>query len=219
VVDFLPGAGCFFSTNFQRFFKLLGNGVGWFCKKDPVTEVAKLYLKRPIFSPLRMKWLAVYTKPRWEKKVALLLANQGITVYCPLNRVYRQWSDRVKKVEEPLFKSYVFVLIDDAGHTRVRMTDGVLNFVYWNGKPAVIRPEEIAAIRRFLDEYEQVKVESLESISPGSTVQVISGVMMGAQAVVTKIDNKYAEVIIESIGYRLRAKISTRKLVAVKKNK
>jgi ribosomal protein L24 len=50
-------------------------------------------------------------------------------------------------------------------------------------------------------------------------VQVISGVMMGAQAVVTKIDNKYAEVIIESIGYRLRAKISTRKLVAVKKNK
>lgn len=166
-----------------------------------------------------MQWLAIYTKPRWEKKVALLLANKGITVYCPLNRVYRQWSDRVKKVEEPLFKSYVFVQLDDAQHTPVRMTDGVLNFVYWNGKPAIVRPEEIEAIRRFLDEYDEVEAESMASIAPGSTVQVTSGVMMGAQAIVAKIDNKYAEVIIESIGYKLRAKISTRKLVAVKKNK
>ena len=55
------------------------------------------------------KWLAVYTRPRWEKKVDQLLKEQGTESYCPLNKVKRKWSDRVKTVEEPLFKSYVFV--------------------------------------------------------------------------------------------------------------
>ena len=50
-------------------------------------------------------WHAVYTKPRWEKKVAALLDAKGIEYYCPLNRVVKQWSDRKKTVLEPLFKS------------------------------------------------------------------------------------------------------------------
>jgi len=57
------------------------------------------------------KWYAIYTMPRWEKKVAGLLNEKNITTFCPINRVERQWSDRKKIVHEPLFRSYVFVQI------------------------------------------------------------------------------------------------------------
>ena len=62
---------------------------------------------------LNPKWYAIYTRPRWEKKVDLLLKDQGLESYCPLNKVKRKWSDRIKLVEEPLFKSYVFVRTDE----------------------------------------------------------------------------------------------------------
>jgi transcription antitermination factor NusG len=50
-------------------------------------------------------------------------------------------------VDEPLFKSYVFVHVSEAEQSRVRMTNGVLNYVYWNGKPAIIKDAEIDTIR------------------------------------------------------------------------
>ena len=81
---------------------------------------------------INKKWFAIYTRPRWEKKVNLLLQEQGVESYCPLNKVRRKWSDRVKTIEEPLFKSYVFVKVSDEEKTTVRMTAGVMNFVYWN---------------------------------------------------------------------------------------
>ncbi len=76
------------------------------------------------------KWLAIYTKPRWEKKVYGMLQEKGVESYCPLNKVQRKWSDRIKIVEEPLFKSYVFVRVCEDEKTPVRMLGGVVNFVY-----------------------------------------------------------------------------------------
>ena len=64
--------------------------------------------------PVDKKWFALYTKPRWEKKVNLTLLKKGIEVWCPVQKVQKQWSDRKKIVEEPLFKSYVFVKINEA---------------------------------------------------------------------------------------------------------
>lgn len=164
------------------------------------------------------QWLAVYTKPRWEKKVHRLLEEKGITAYCPLNIVYRKWTDRLKKVEEPLFKSYVFVQVTQAQQTEVRLTDGVLNFVYWLGKPAVIKPQEIEAIRKFLNEHEDVVAEAYDRMEPGALVTIQSGLMMGSDAIVEKVDNRWAEVVIESIGFRLRAKIPRTRLTVKKRN-
>jgi len=95
-------------------------------------------------------WYAVYTKPRWEKKVHATMTSRGLESYCPLNKVRKQWSDRVKLVEEPLFKSYVFVHVAEEEQTRVRMVDGVLNYVYWQGKPAVIKDKEIDTVLSLL---------------------------------------------------------------------
>jgi transcription antitermination factor NusG len=165
---------------------------------------------------MTQKWFAIYTRPRWEKKVNNLLLQKGIEVYCPLNKVRRKWSDRIKTVEEPLFKSYVFVKVADEDRTKVRMTDGVVNFVYWDGKPAMIKEKEIQTIKRFLDEYENVEVVKME-LNEGDRVQVIAGPMMDQEGKVIEVKNKVAKVCIDSLGYMLIAYIDKSKLITVQK--
>ena len=150
------------------------------------------------------KWYALYTKPRWEKKVYRLLSERGKEAYCPLNKVKKKWSDRVKLVEEPLFKSYVFVHIEEGEKTDVRQVDGVLNFVYWNGKPAVVRDKEINDIRRFMNEYTDVEACAID-IKPDTRVLIRSGVMMDKEATVQRVLGNRVEVLIESLGYKLVA--------------
>lgn len=163
-----------------------------------------------------LKWHAVYTKPRWEKKVNTLLLQKGIEAYCPLNKVRRKWSDRMKTIEEPLFKSYVFVKVSEAEKTNVRMTNGVVNFVYWNGRPAIIKEKEIQTIKRFLDEYENVEAVKTD-LAPGNRVQVIAGPMMDKEGKVLEIKNKMAKLCIDSLGYLLIAYIDKAKLIAIQK--
>ncbi len=159
------------------------------------------------------KWLAIYSRPRWEKKVTQLLREKGLESYCPLNKVRRKWSDRVKLVEEPLFKSYVFVKISDEDRTEVRMTPGVINFVYWNGKPAHIKEKEINAIKQFLDEHENVEVEPL-ALEVNQRVKIMTGPLMDQEGAVLGFNRKTVKVIIESLGYQLVVHIDRTKLTS-----
>jgi len=163
------------------------------------------------------KWYAIYTRPRWEKKVHNLLIQKGVECYCPLNKVRRKWSDRVKLVEEPLFKSYVFVKVNEEQRTPVRMTDGVINFVYWDGKPAIIKDKEIEAIRKFLNEYENVQLIKVD-IQPNQKVKVMAGPFMDKEGQVIEVKSKSAKIIIESLGYLLLADIDKNKLLPVQSN-
>jgi transcription antitermination factor NusG len=117
----------------------------------------------------------------------------------------------MKVVDEPLFKSYVFVKVDEEGRTGVRMTDGVVNFVYWNGKPAIIREKEIEAIKKFLDEHSDVRVIKTE-LKSNEKVLITSGVFMDKQGKVLEVKNKVVKVLIESLGYVLVADIDKSKL-------
>lgn len=161
------------------------------------------------------KWLAVYTRPRWEKKVNQLLTEKGLESYCPLNKVRRKWSDRVKIVEEPLFKSYVFVKVNDDDRTAVRMTNGAINFVYWDGKPAVIKEKEIIAIKRFLNEYENVEAVSAD-LKINQRVRITNGTLMDQEGKVLDIRHKTARVAIDSLGYILVAYIDRTKLTSAR---
>ena len=159
------------------------------------------------------KWLAVYTRPRWEKKVNQLLIEKGLESYCPLNKVRRKWSDRVKIVEEPLFKSYVFVKVNDEDRKTVRMTNGAINFVYWGGKPAVIKEKEITAIKRFLDEYENVEARPAE-LKLNQRVRITNGTLMDLEGKVLDLRHKVVKVAIDSLGYILIAYIDRTKLTS-----
>jgi transcription antitermination factor NusG len=159
-------------------------------------------------------WYAVYTHPRREKKVAGLLDKKKVEVYCPLTKVRKRWSDRYKVVEEPLFKSYVFVCITDEEKTAVRLTDGVVNFVYWLGKPAVIKTSEINIIKKFLSEYEEVQANPLP-VEQGQRVRVKTGLLMDTEGEVIKVVNNRAYVLLESLGYELTAKFDKSNLEPV----
>jgi transcription antitermination factor NusG len=163
-------------------------------------------------------WYAIYTKPRWEKKVTQLLDKKGFTVYCPLNKVRRKWSDRYKVVEAPLFTSYVFAKLTEEEKLRVRLTDGVVNFVYWLGKPAVIKQEEIEIIKKFLKEYEDVQANPV-AVSAGQKVRVKTGLMMDAEGIVIKVQNNRAYVLLETLGYELTAQFEKSNLEHMPINK
>jgi transcription antitermination factor NusG len=160
-------------------------------------------------------WYVLYTKPRWEKKVFKSLDKKGVEAYCPLNKVRRKWTDRIKTIEEPLFKSYVFVYVEATEMTEVRYVDGVLNYVYWNGKPAIVKDEEIIEIRKFLSEYDDVSVSSID-IKPADQVMLNTGVMMGATGRVLRvIGNNTVEVRIDSLGFVLTAKFEKKSVVKI----
>jgi len=149
-------------------------------------------------------WYAIYTRARWEKKVADRLSKNAIESYCPLNKVVRQWSDRKKVVEEPLFKSYVFVRINSRQQSLVREVDGVVNFVYWLGSPAIIRDSEIDLIKRFLNEYVNVRVEKT-TVNVNDRIKIVNGPFMEQEARVIAVSNRSVKAIIPSLGYIMTA--------------
>jgi transcription antitermination factor NusG len=118
--------------------------------------------------------------------------------------VHKQWSDRIKLVEEPLFKSYLFVHIPASEQNAVRMVSGVLNVVYWLGKPAVVKQVEIDRVKRFLNEYDNITVELLD-LRPDDNVVIRSGILMDKKAKVLRTLGNRVEVAIESLGYKLVA--------------
>ena len=150
------------------------------------------------------KWFVVYTIPRWEKKVALLLLQKGIEHYCPLNKVTRQWSDRRKIVVEPLFKGYVFVKVSEALKWEIKEIDGILNYVYWLGKPALVKDAEIDTIKKFLHEFTEVEVINPQ-LEVDSKVIIKQGVLMDYHGIIVEVSGTKAKVKISSMSLILSA--------------
>ena len=98
-----------------------------------------------------MNWYVVYTKPKWEKKVAERLSEIGITTYCPLITKLSQWSDRKKKIQVPLFNSYIFVQIDEKNRNVIFDIPGAIRYLFWLGKPAIVKEREIELIQEWLN--------------------------------------------------------------------
>jgi transcription antitermination factor NusG len=156
-------------------------------------------------------WYAVYTKPRWEKKVAEYLLEKGIEHYCPLNRVTRQWSDRRKVVLDPVFKGYVFVKPQVESKWELRKIPGILNFVFWLGRPAQIKEEEILTIKKFLHEFKEVEVEK-KNLVANTAVRIKQGVLMNYEGMVIEIFGNRAVVKIDSLDIQLSAHFDRKNL-------
>ncbi len=125
-------------------------------------------------------WRVFYTFPRAEKKCEDRLYDRHIDVFLPQYTVIRQWSDRKKKVVEPLFRNYIFAKVDERDRLRVLQTDGIVRCVTFNGRPAVVPDEEIDAVRRAISgEGEFAVVDYVPRPKLGSKVVVIEGPMRG----------------------------------------
>ncbi|RTZ06489.1 UpxY family transcription antiterminator [Flavobacterium bomense] len=152
-----------------------------------------------------MNWYVVYTKPKWEKKVAEQLQKIGVECYCPLVTQMRQWSDRKKKVEVPLFNSYVFVQLEDSKRNLVFQSVGAVRYLYWLGKPAIVRDEEIEVIKKWLNTSDCVDL-TVASYQIGEKIQLESGPFADQKATVQEMTNTHYVLVLESLGCVLKMK-------------
>jgi len=148
-----------------------------------------------------MNWYALYTKPRNEKKVAQLLQSLGVETYCPVVTTTKQWSDRKKKVTTPVLPSYVFVQVEEKNREVVFQVPGVVRYVYWLGKAAIIRDAEITTLKEYLSEEYTTIFQT--AILPGDRIKLTTGPFIGQDALVKKISNTKTQVILESLGILL----------------
>lgn len=153
-----------------------------------------------------MNWYVLYTKPRWERKTAGELEKLGIEVYCPMITTIRQWSDRKKKVTSPLFTSYIFVRLKEKDRNQVFAASGVVRYLFWLNKPAIVRDEEIETIERWLnnDEFEDIEVRNFQ---PGERVEIQSGPMKGQKGIVKEVRRKEISLVLESLGFVVTTKL------------
>lgn len=117
---------------------------------------------------------------------------------------------------EPLFKGYIFVQVDEQKKWDIKLVDGILNYVYWLGKPAVVREEEIDTIKKFLQEFNDVEVINA-SLDTNDTVLVKQGVLMNYKGIVLEVMGNKAKVNIESMGLSLSAVFDVKNLELVRK--
>lgn len=150
-------------------------------------------------------WYALYTKAGYEKKVANLLSRRNIENFCPQNRLCR----RKKVVLEPLFNSYVFVQIENLKLLDLSKLDYVMNFVYWLGQPAVIRDEEIAIIKSFVNEYVNVKLEKTAFLTNNSNITAKDGNMSYGEKMpnIVSVKNNIVKIGLPSLGYTMLAEL------------
>lgn len=150
-----------------------------------------------------MPWYVLYTKPRNEKKTATLLEQRGVVAYCPTQEVVKQWSDRKKKINEPIFKSYVFVHLEDynAEQITVLTTPGAVRFLWWQKKPGIVREEEIEAIKSLLNKYKGAKVTV--QLHEGQDISIAEGPLKGQSGSIVKISGRKAFIYLRSLGWNV----------------
>ncbi len=156
-------------------------------------------------------WTAFYTKPRNEKTGANRLSSKGYEIYAPLRSTLKQWSDRKKKVQEPLFTSYIFARVNERERMEILQDPAVACSVCWLRKPVVIRNEEIDAIRQFLEEHPSAKA-SASSFRKGNDVKIEEGVFKGEGGIVKEIRNTKVVVQLKTLGIELSAELHPSKL-------
>ena len=162
--------------------------------------------KTNIYTLTILAWNVLYTKIKNEKKVFERLSNQGVEAYCPCQRTLKQWSDRKKWIDEPVFKSYLFVKIPENETQKIQIlnTPGVVRFLYWLGHPAIVRQAEVDSIRIFLGENQFFKTISFD---PGSKLHVVEGVFKGSEGVVIYQTKNEVVLSIEKLGMSLVARL------------
>ena len=161
------------------------------------------------------KWLVVKTKANAEKKVAERLALKGIEVYLPLYTTMKQWSDRKKKVQKPLISSTVFVHVDEKERELFWNVVGVSGMLYYLGKPAVVRDEEILILQQMLQEGIYESVELSATLIEGQEVEITGGDFKGLRGIVLEEVNAQKVVIaLQGLGAQV---VFTLKKGAVRK--
>ena len=134
----------------------------------------------------RLHWYAVYVRSRYEKKVHQILCKREVVSFLPLLETWKQWSDRKKKVSDPLFRGYVFVNIDmHKDNINVLDTEGVVKFIGIGRNPSIIADKDIDWLKKLVREPEAVN-RTIDTLPTGQKVRVLAGPFKDFEGVVVK---------------------------------
>ncbi len=150
-----------------------------------------------------MSWHVIYTKSRCEKAVADKLSLSGIEVFCPLLKRKILWSDRWKWVEEPLFRSYCFVNVDEKDRESVFSVQGVVRYVYHCGQPATIREKEMNLLKNWLLQYDHDSIEAT-NLNANDRIRIRSGALKDKEAEVLESKGNYVLLLLNDLGLQVR---------------
>ena len=144
-------------------------------------------------------WYVIYVRSKHEKKVNQLLLDKGIESSLPLITKLRQWSDRKKKVEVPLFRGYIFVHLEyNLDKLKVLQTASVVKFIGFNGNPSIVPDKQMFWIKTMINEFSTIRSE--EAIPFGKKIKVVLGPLKGLEGIVFKSVNKFRIVFfVESL--------------------
>ena len=147
---------------------------------------------------MEKKWFVVYTRPQQELKVATQLSTMGITNYCPTITLVKQYSDRKKKVTKPLLSSYVMVELGEKERNKVFACSGIVRYLFFLGKPAVIPASDINLMQNHLNGvYNDSKVTTL---SVGDSHTITEGSFSGVLGKVVETNNTKVKLELASLG-------------------
>tara|TARA_B100001765_G_scaffold150456_1_gene96564 strand:- start:51576 stop:52031 length:456 start_codon:yes stop_codon:yes gene_type:complete len=143
-------------------------------------------------------------KSQTEKKTASALERMGLEVFCPTKTEVRQWSDRKKKVKVPLFKSYVFVRLEESQRQQVFAVHSVVRYLFWLGKPAIVRDEELETVKNWLAD-ERVAEVQVQQFNPGDRVEIKSGVFKGQSGIIDQTGTRKVRLLLKNLGVIVEA--------------
>jgi transcription antitermination factor NusG len=156
-----------------------------------------------------IKWYALVTKSRAEKKVAEYLTQQQWQTFLPLHTQWKQWSDRKKKVELPLIPSFVFVNVTEKQLLEVVKEDGVVRVLRYLGKPAIVRDDEIEILKLLTKNCQEIKAIKPLDLTHGELVEVLQGPFAGLKANYLSHQGKYKVIVnIEATGNYFQLEIA-----------
>lgn len=161
---------------------------------------------------MNRNWYAVYTKPQSETKVMAQLSKKRIENFCPHKRMIVGTGSKRKMVYEPLFPSFIFVNITEIQLYEVRKTNDVINFVYWLGRPALIKTEEIESIAQFNGACYNIRVEK-SPVNAAGKVKLTSEPSHSPQDPdVLSLYPAIVKLTLPSLGYTMYGETSVNKL-------
>ena len=163
------------------------------------------------------QWIAVYTKPRHEKSVSSQFTEKGIDSYLPLVRQKHRWSDRMKWVEIPIFKSYIFAYVELKDNLEVLQTRGVNHIVKFQNKIAVIPDSQITNLKKMIEGGFDPLPSDYFVI--GDEVEVIGGLLRGMNGIVSRTNSEDKLIIkIDAIQHAVAVQIERKYLKPVNVN-
>ena len=147
----------------------------------------------PESASTQLPWYAVQCWLRKESMIAAQLEGQGFECFLPKYKSLREWSDRKKEVEQPLFPGYLFCRFDYTQRRPVVVTPGVLQVVGCGRTPTPIEDREIEAIQ--IAVASGVPGQPWPYLEVGEKVRIHTGKLSGLEGILVNFKGNHRVVL------------------------